>query len=268
MILLRESELTLWGEQVFSGVMVSHPTVWPLTLHCGMSLVSQGSRLDWAVSSVSHASLERLLFCWTSNPNHLKPKHTKPQTYVLNAWLFLSGTRQITLSRLHWPTELLDNRQCGLSWQRKVFLLKVCVMFLQSSYLRLGCVRCHVWVSKVEEMCTYAIFVPSLPHLWLPEANIAAFRCNILKPWGIWQKTKCSSHWGCTCVLQEPTFWLIIIAIQSTRLRLADRLSLKIKVIIPDKPGKFDSHIIHLGYLFLTNDSVVTHYSPSEHFSG
>ena len=40
-----------------TGVTVSHPTVWPLTLHCGMSLMSQGSRLDWAVSSVSHASL-------------------------------------------------------------------------------------------------------------------------------------------------------------------------------------------------------------------
>lgn len=44
------------------------------------SLMSQGDRLDQPVSPVSHASVHHLLFCWTSNPYHLKPKHTKPQT--------------------------------------------------------------------------------------------------------------------------------------------------------------------------------------------
>lgn len=45
-----------------TGVRVSHPTVWLLTLDCGLSCMSQGSRLDWPVSSVSSASQH--LFFW------------------------------------------------------------------------------------------------------------------------------------------------------------------------------------------------------------
>lgn len=50
-----------------TGVRVSHPTVWLLTLDCGLSCMSQGSGLDWPVPSVSSAS-QHLSFWWTSNP--------------------------------------------------------------------------------------------------------------------------------------------------------------------------------------------------------
>lgn len=39
-----------------TGVRVSHPTVWLLTLCCGMLLMSHSSRLDWSVHSLSHDS--------------------------------------------------------------------------------------------------------------------------------------------------------------------------------------------------------------------
>lgn len=66
-------------------------------------------------------------------------------------------------------------------WQQKdvfyllLFLLIDCMMLSQTSYLRLGCVRCHVWVSKVMGMCTCAICVPWFPRIWLLEAGIVAF---------------------------------------------------------------------------------------------
>lgn len=87
--------------------MVSHPAVWPLTLHRGMSFVSQGSRLDWAVSSMSHASLECLLFCWTPNPDHLKTQTDQATNQFLKGLTLLAA--------------LCDHRQCGVSGTGKVF---------------------------------------------------------------------------------------------------------------------------------------------------
>lgn len=109
-----------------TGVRVSHPTVWLLTLCCGMLLMSHSSRLDWSAHFTVFPSLHPFP-CWTLKPYHLKPKQPKPQTKSQVFGLFLlfvssgthdrgpfpqssdftelSGSIQITASRLEFYPE-------------------------------------------------------------------------------------------------------------------------------------------------------------------
>lgn len=142
-------------------------------------------------------------------------------------------------------------RHCGASGVlgSDVFLLKVAWCFSQTTYLRLGCVRCHVWVSKVVEMCTCAILVPSLPYLWLAEADIAVLR---------WQETSTAASSSPEASGRRPKGTVTVAVLlcymslhfnsleYHCSLSLEDRISLKMKGLMPDKPGEIGSHVNHL----------------------
>lgn len=147
-----------------TGVRVSHPTVWLLTLCCGMLLMSHSSRLDWSVHSLSHDSPLHPLPCWTSKPCHLKPKHTKPQTKSQVFGLFLLFISSSTQGRGPFPqssdfTLLSGCTQITASvwgfYLEGVCLLKVVWCFCKPVICGSALSKCHVWISKVVEMmCT------------------------------------------------------------------------------------------------------------------
>lgn len=121
---------------------------WWVTRLSGLLLFSVGCCLwvraaDWTgLYPLCHILLlDASPLGWTSNPNY--------NSNLCLYRLFLSGT---------------DDGPTPVS--------AVEIAWWLTSHLRLVCVRCHVWVSKVVWTSTCAIFVPSLPHLWLPGGHL------------------------------------------------------------------------------------------------
>lgn len=83
--------------------------------------------------------------------------------------------RLMSLSWLQWP--IIVSVRVSSGSRERCFIFFVSPERLHDAFAnQLGCVRCHVWVSKVMGMCTCAICVPWLLRIWLPEADIVAVR--------------------------------------------------------------------------------------------
>lgn len=154
-----------------TGVRVSHPTVWFLTLCCGMLLMSHSSRLHWSAHFTLFPSLHPFP-CWTLKPYHLKPKHTKPQTKSQVFWSFSSFcffwfTWQTALPSVQWLHSTFRHYanysfSLGvLSW-RCVFA-ESCVMLFANCLFE-ACLKCVNKLNCGDDVHLLRLF--SCCHIW------------------------------------------------------------------------------------------------------